>query len=194
MPNSIVDIKDSEKTQILHIDTEEKFKVVYNKYTDILYSYIHSKVGNEKIAEDILQEVFIDFWEKRTEIKSSLYGFLLQMCKYKIFNYYRSERVRGEYILHLSNFLTEINERTPYKYVEAKDILHQIELLIKNLPPKCRKVFYMNRFEQKSIAEIADELNISKRTVENYITTSLTYIKKHNSSLYFIIVFYLNIY
>lgn len=194
MPNSILNMIHPEKTETLRIDTEEKFKIVYNKYADDLFTYIYSKVGSDKIAEDILQEVFIDFWEKRSEIKISVYGFLLQMCKYKIFNHYRSERVRGEYILHLSNFLTEINELTPYKYVEAKDILHHIESLIENLPPKCRKVFYMNRFEHKSISEIAEELNISKRTVENYITTSLAYIKNQNISLYLIIIFYLNIY
>ncbi|MCA5006240.1 RNA polymerase sigma-70 factor [Sphingobacterium bovistauri] len=188
-----MDIEDLSLEEKLDLSTNSPkvFEQLYEKYARPMFNYIFSKVGDKKIAEDLLQDVFIEFWEKRLEVQTSAYGFILQIAKYKIFNHYRSERVRDKYIMHLGNFLTEINELTPHKYLEAKELMLQIEALIDELAPQCKKVFYMSRFEHKSNTEIAEELNLSKRTVENYISSSMNFIKHKNKFLFIILFFYI---
>lgn len=163
------------------------FERAYDEYAEKLLYYIYSKIGDKKHSEDILQDVFTDFWKKIDQVDTSIYGFLFHITKYQILNYFRSERVRNKYILHLSSFLHDINLITPHKYVEAKEIMEQIERLVDQMPPQCRKVFIMSRFEHKSNEQIAEELQISKRTVENYITKGLAFIRENNISIYLIL-------
>lgn len=171
---------------------EKVFGEIYDAYSDQLFYYIYAKIGDEKQSEDILQDVFVEFWNKRLEVKHSVYGFLFQITKYHILNHFRSIKVRQRYIIHLSTYLQEINTITPHKYVEAKEIMDQIEKLVQQLPPQCRKVFVLSRFEHKSNDEISQLLKISKRTVENYITKSLAFIRDHNISIYLIVTIFMD--
>ncbi|WKK56874.1 RNA polymerase sigma-70 factor [Sphingobacterium sp. BN32] len=172
---------------LIQKDSVEAFKLAYNQYAPGLLRYALKKIGDKEIAEDIVQNTYVELWEKRFEIKSNISGFLFQSLKFQIFNYYRSEKVRDKYLLHLSVFLDEINKVTPHKYLEAKELFLEIEALTKQLPKQCRKVFVMSRFEVKSNDEIAEELEISKRTVENYITQALAFIRKKNHSAYIVL-------
>ncbi|MBL1409471.1 RNA polymerase sigma-70 factor [Sphingobacterium faecale] len=180
-------MKEQDLLLTLRRDTVKAFEQAYDAYSEKLLYYIYTKTGDKKRSEDILQEVFIDFWNKLDCIESSVYGYLFNSTKYQILNHYRSEKVKEKYLIHLSNFLQDINSITPQKYLEAKEIMEQIEALVAQLPPQCRKVFTMSRFEHKSNDEIAEELQISKRTVENYITKSLAFIRDHNISIYLVI-------
>lgn len=168
----------------LKLNSRKEFDQIYNRYADTILQYIYTKTGNIEDSEDILQDVFIEFWDKRHTITSSVYGFLLSITKFKVFNYFRSARVKEKYILHLTNFLQAVNTNTPHKYLVAKEMLAQIESIITELPQQCKTVFYMSRFENKSNEEISNELNISLRTVENYLSKSLNFIKKNDFKLY----------
>lgn len=168
------------------------FEEIYDQYAAKLFHYIFTKTGDKKQSEDILQEVFIEFWSKKEQIQQSIYGFLFHITKCMVLNYFRSQRVRDAYILHFSTFMQDINAITPQKYVEAKEIMEQIEKLVEKLPLQCRKVFVMSRFEHKSNDDIAEELQISKRTIENYITKSLAFLREHNISIYLIVSLFLD--
>lgn len=176
----------------LRNNTIKGFERAYDEYSEKLQYYIYSKIGDKKHSEDILQDVFLEFWNKIDQVDTSIYGFIFHITKCQILNYFRSERVRDKYIIHLSNFLNDINAITPHKYVEAKEIMLEIEKLVSQLPPQCRKVFILSRFDHKSNEQIAEELNISKRTVENYITKGLAFIRKNNISIYLILSLFLN--
>src|SRR5690554_5126548 len=71
--------------------------------------------------------------------------------------------------------------------LETKEMSDQINRHLKNLPPKCREVFYKSRFENLKNDEIADQLNISKRTVETHISHALRYLKGVKELLIFLI-------
>lgn len=184
--------KEGDLLSALQKNPTRGFERAYEEYGEKLLYYIYSKVGNKKHSEDILQDVFTDFWNKIDQVNNSIYGFLFHITKYHVLNYFRSERVRNKYIIHLSNFLDDINLITPQKYMEAKEIMEQIEKLVAQLPPQCRKVFIMSRFDHKSNEQIAEEILLSKRTVENYITKALAFIRENNISIYLIILFFLD--
>lgn len=175
--------------EVLEHNPNLAFTLIYDKYSKDLLHFVLSKVGDKKVSEDILQNVFSDFWSNKHKINKSIYGYLINSLKYQIFNYFRSEKVKAKYLIHLSVYLDEINKITPHKFLEAKEVMEHIEKLMEQLPKQCRRIFVMSRFEHKSNEEIALELNISKRTVENYITQALAFIRKKNISAYIALTF-----
>jgi len=174
---------------LLQQDPDKAFNLIYDKFNRDLLKFALHKVGDKRIAEDLLQNVFSDFWSNKDKVNRSIYGYLFNAMKYQIFNFFRSEKVKNKYIIHLSHYLEEINKVTPQKYLEAKDLMQHIESLVGQLPKQCRLVFVLSRFENKSNDEIAESLQISKRTVENYITQALAFIRKKNESVYLALTF-----
>lgn len=89
--------------------------------------------------------------------------------------------------------LTIIRELSPQytlnHNLESVVLSEHIDLHLKNLPPKCREVFYKSRFENLKNEEIADQLNISKRTVETHISYALRYLRGVKELLIFLIFF-----
>lgn len=165
---------------------------VYDAYADQLFYYLFSKTGDKDQSEDLLQDVFVEFWNKRLEVERSIYGFLFHISKCLVLNYFRSVKVREKYLIHFSSYLQDVNTITPETSIEVEEMIRQIESLVSKLPHQCRKVFIMSRFEHKSNDEIAAQLKISKRTVENYITKSLAFIREHNITIYLILVHFIN--
>lgn len=90
----------------------------------------------------------------------------------------RSEKVRSRYAAHLSNFLAHRLENNVKDGVDLADLYAVIEEQLAVLPPKCRQAFRLSRFSERSISEISAEMNISTRTVENYITQALRHLRK----------------
>lgn len=171
--------------ELLKTDYNEAFELIYSSYLETLLQYTYQKVGDKKIAEDIVQNVFIQFWESNKTINTSIYGYLLNSIKYQVLNHYRSSKVKNKYLIHLSVYLENFTHTNPIHTLEAKELLKDLEEIISKLPNQCRKVFILSRFENLSNNEIADQLNISKKTVENYITQALAFIRKKNKTIYY---------
>src|SRR5690606_1521159 len=73
----------------------------------------------------------------------------------------------------------------------AKDTKNKIDFIINSLPEGCRRIFILNRFEKQSYKEIAQKLNISRKTVDNQITKALKILRSHLHSIIFLIFFIL---
>ena len=129
--------------------------------------YLKSK----SLAEEIVQEVFFKFWEKsdsiaiRTTIKSYLYGAVRNTC----LNHIKHLGVRHKFD---QSFQPETSQ-LPTDIVEFDELKQQINEALNALPEKCRIVFEKSRFEEKSYKEIAEELDISVKTVENQMGKAL---------------------
>lgn len=138
---------------------------------------IRRLIPDQGLAEDLAQEVFIRFWEKRHQlhITSSLPGYLRRMAI-------------NEALAHLRRKKYYIEELTPQiSGGEAADgehhLLHseledQIRTAIDQLPPRCRLVFQLSRFEELTYQEIADQMEISIKTVENQMGKALRVLRE----------------
>lgn len=160
-------------------------KELYARYWESLYLQAYRVLADDKACEDIVQEVFIDLWEKRKfDQIEDLTAYLYQCVKYKTLMALRQNKIRDRH-------LTIVRELIPsYTFdvqLETKEMSDQINRHLKNLPPKCREVFYKSRFENLKNDEIADQLNISKRTVETHISHALRYLKGVKELLIFLI-------
>jgi|SRR5665648_906609 len=181
-------VSDLELVNRIKSNDENAFKIVFREYYSRLYYFILEFVSLEDIAENIVQDTFFTLWNKRKELKddSNLSAYLFTVarnnCLYKL----RDQRYKKR--LFDSNSF-DINELEMYSEVlnsmdssafTFKEIDRIIEQTLAELPPQCKRVFILSRFEERKNKEIAEELNISVKVVEKHITKGL---KKFKTSL-----------
>jgi RNA polymerase sigma-70 factor (ECF subfamily) len=137
-------------------------------------------VGDVDVAQDLVQDVFCKFWEKQPqlEIKISLKAYLYKSVFNHSLNYLKKvKRTDEREALFYSSAYTEQNN------VESQLDLKETNLLVQraidSLPSACRAVFVLSRFEQMSHKEIAVQLDISTKTVENQIGKALKHLRKY---------------
>ncbi len=147
------------------------FELVFNFYYSGLVVFADRIIKNTAVSEDIVQSVFLKFWENREALEiRSLRSYFVQCVKNKCIDHIRSQQVKYRFDNHYQE--TE-NVFEDEDFWTKEELAHLLEVAIADLPPRCREVFWMSRYENLKIADIADKLNISKRTVETQISKAL---------------------
>jgi len=165
---------DKKLTDKLLEGDEVVFETVFRNYYSSLCNYANTIIKDMDESEEIVQNTFLTLWEKRanisihTSVKSYLYKSVYNSCLNKIKHY----KVRNEYSSDYQKQNDIYIENTSHDLI-SKELEEQIELAIETMPPQCRTVFKLSRFENLSYAEIADQLDISVKTIENHITKAL---------------------
>ena len=158
-------------------------ETIFKNHWETVFDATFKRTGNEVVAQDITQEIFISLWENRENlnIEQSLSAYLYGAVKFKVINYYRSISIRNG---HQNEFVSLMNAdsgiATDSKLL-VKELNLEVESAIARLPEKMRIVISMSRKEEKSIKEIADALDISVQTVKNHITAAMKVLRKNLS-------------
>jgi RNA polymerase sigma-70 factor (ECF subfamily) len=141
------------------------FERCFHETYEGLHRYAYSIIKDNEEARDIVQRVFIKLWEKQDTINLQqsarvyLYTAVHNLC----LNTIRDKKTRKRHIDHYTRSATD----TAREYrTEEKELERQIHNAIDSLPPRCKEVFCKSRLEGKRYAEIAEELQISVKTVE----------------------------
>jgi RNA polymerase sigma-70 factor, ECF subfamily len=176
---------DKELLERLKKDDEIAFKVIFNKYYPRLYYFILEFVPMNDIAENIVQDTFFTLWNKRHELtdNTNFGAYLFTVAKNNCIYNLRNQKYRKK--LFIENYISENEINTNIDVLSSIDssayVFEEIEKIIREtldeLPPQCRKVFMLSRFEEKKNKEIADELSISVKVVEKHITKGLKLFK-----------------
>lgn len=153
---------------------QRALRYFFDKYYDNLCNYVNLYVRDKSVSEDLVQDLFVYFWEKRESIvlESSVKSYLFRASRNKYLNYFRDERCH-----HLIE--QEVNskrELVAYPNEEALDLSQLEEIItssINNLSPRCREVYLLHRNNDLCYKEIASLMNISVKTVENQMTIAL---------------------
>lgn len=177
MQTSLSSLSDLQLQEKVSAHGEKAFEILFDRYWKRLYAYAFRIYADEKICEDIVQEVFINLWEK-TDLQQikNLEGYLFRAVKYGIANHIRDLKFTTVHEDVLENMPTSPRVERQLDYHEFEQLIKQE---INKLPPKCRKVFMLSRFEDLSNSEIAQKLNISIRTVEKHISDALNHLRSN---------------
>jgi len=157
----------------------ESDKSVFDKMFDYYYqplcSFVYCYVKDRQVVEDIVIDCFAKIWEDRLSLKirSSLQNYLVTIVKNSAISYLRKNQ------LQFTNFDTVINSIPDEVSDPLQDcgILNKLYQSINKLPEQRRKILKMAAFEEKSYAEIAEELNISINTVKTQMSRSYKFLK-----------------
>ena len=152
------------------------FNTLFRKYSNRLYHFAFGYLKSEVESEEIVQEVFTKIWEKRSELKKELSfrSYLFTIAFNIIRKHFRTKAYFSEYLK--SGISSDPDMQTSEKI--TYDSLHKyIAELVNQLPARRKEIFVKSRFEGLSIKEIAEELKISHKTVENQLTDALRFIR-----------------
>ncbi|MDP4679792.1 MAG: RNA polymerase sigma-70 factor [Cyclobacteriaceae bacterium] len=143
------------------------FEIVFNQYYKTLCGYANKYLDDTDVAEEIVQEVFVKFWEKCESIApdSSIKSYLYRSVHNTCLNHIKHLKVRDNY----RQYVMVKMETESYNFfddVEDTNLEKKIYDAIDELPPQCQKIFKLSRFEGLKYQEIADHLGLSIKTIE----------------------------
>lgn len=163
----------------LQENEEQALTIIYKEYWEIMYVAAYNLVKDRSVCEDIVQEVFISLWQRRAklQIKTSLKSYLYTSTVYKVYDHFSKNKKMLKDEL-FDNFENKIETSNPETKLMHEELIHLLDSIIDTLPDKCKEVYKLSRENMLSNKEIAEQLNISQRTVEGHISKALKILKE----------------
>jgi RNA polymerase sigma-70 factor (ECF subfamily) len=164
--------------ELLKTDPNKALQLLYDEYYDKLCKQVYLILHDKDKTEDIVQEVLVSLWRQRDELKisSSIEAYMKRSCRNRALNFIRDNKIKIEEETVLMD--REDTAVLPLQVLEMEEMDQKINQIINFLPDRCRTIFTLSRFEDMSYAEIANELNISTKTVEHQISKALKILRE----------------
>lgn len=154
-------------------DDRVAFAELYDRYWKPLIDMAGRRSLSLEAAEEIVQDVFVDFFVRRKDIQvNSPEAYLRTAVKYQIYKTYRSQQVHESYI-NTAVAAGQFAPLRPDTVLETKQLREEIYQATEGMPVPCREVFLLSRVEQLSNQDIANKLDISLSMVRKHITRSM---------------------
>jgi RNA polymerase sigma-70 factor (family 1) len=177
---------DTELINLVKQDSYAAFTEIYNRHWSMLYGSSFNILRDKQACMDIVQDIFIWFWEYRRQLViRSCKAYLLTAVKFKSANYIRNAKNRDIVIHQLSVTTSGTDENQEYEVRQLQEFIRSIAEV---LPERCREIFQLSRYDYLSNKEIAVKLEISEKTVENQITIALKRLREKLSASYFLLL------
>lgn len=163
------------------------FEELYNRYWKLLFHLAWGKVGSKEDSSDIVQELYTELWDKRKQLSNvtNVKSYLISILYNKIFSYFRRKGFHEKHIKNFEQYLEQAGvngveipgalESLEKEYGKMQEI---IEISIALMPEKMKKVFLMKLRGDKTIDEIATQLNISRGTVKSHLQVAMRHLRK----------------
>jgi len=165
---------DQELISSISIGNQDAFSMLYDRHWADLYKFAFFILRDQDACKDIIQDVFVWVWENKQGLEiQSPKSYLRTAVKYKIANYIRSGNIRESFFEGAAKFDFVTSIPGVNELAELKELNNIIQITVSNLPLKCKEIFKLSREGNLSNKEIAEQLGISVKTVENQITIAL---------------------
>ncbi len=152
------------------------FEEIYIRYFDQIFRFVYKVMQDREIAEDIVQNIFLDIWKNRKSLQIQLLSpYLYGAARNQIAKEIRRNKWTREQINLIENHFSESSTEN---YLSEQETKSCIDKAIFRLPKKCRMVFELSRFGHLSNKEIAHKLGLSVFTVENHIKKALLHLRQ----------------
>lgn len=154
------------------------YEKVYALYYERLCQYLLSYSQDRSQIEDVVQEVFISLWKKRTalDIRTSLSGYLYRSAHNRMMDIYRSNDREDTFLMAYYNtaILRAEGQEEEYK----KTLLRKLKSCLERLPDRCHEVFVMSKLSRQTNQDVAKYFKISVKTVEGHISKGYRLLKE----------------
>ncbi|WP_215222590.1 RNA polymerase sigma-70 factor [Echinicola shivajiensis] len=177
MPDQSLNIDSPQFIELIEKDASKAFELLFKLYYDKLFHLAKYYINDESDAEELVQDVFLKLWERRQGITHLNNSYLFTMTKNACMDYLRHKKVvmqksKALYDQAMTDPMRFLHNETASKVLE-NELALKISESITALPKKQREVFVKSRIDGKKNGEIAQEMNISKRTVDTHISLAL---------------------
>lgn len=168
----------------------DSFNVLFERYWEGLYATVFSVCKDNEVCADIVHDIFLNLWIRRKKLQINYFkGYITASARYHVYRYLKREKRKNlEYKEELDSVsLVILNDGE--RNIRYRELEKKVEEELEVLPSRCRQIFTMSRIQQLTNDEIAKQLDISKRTVENQLTYALRHLRL--SIRHFMIFIYL---
>lgn len=169
--------------QKIILGEKSSFEQVYRYYYPRLNYFAKQYLFDDELSKNIVQDVFTELWAKRITLQpdTNLNAWLFTVTKNKSLKVISHLKSQQNYDNHIKARQLEVNYKSLADFDTSnlifEELQSQIQAALDRLSPACRRVFEMSRFEDKKNREIAEELNLSIKTVEAQISKALRSLK-----------------
>lgn len=169
------------------------FEQLFKAHFVHLCNFANQFVQDSDSAKDITQKVFINLWESREKIdpQKAIQSYLFTSVRNRCLNYIRDQKKYRSHVLDVEIADLEIG----FEEVDSgiSELKEKVAEALNTLPEKCRLVFEMSRYKNMKYREIAEELDVSVKTVEAHMSKALKNLREHLKDFaYFFICLFLN--
>ncbi len=172
------EVKYFQNIEQLKTGSKDAFRGLFNEYGPKIFAFALSYLKNKADAEELLQEVFLKLWEKRTSLDASknIKSFLFKICINQIYDQIRKKNVEQAFVNFSGrNNPSEIDNT--WQDVVFHEMQDNLQRYIADMPNQMQRVFRLSKEDGLSNEEIAKALNLSKRTVENQLYRAVSILK-----------------
>jgi len=166
----------------MHTSDIHNFNQIYRLYRQRFIHFAKTYVNDPDVAEDIVMDSLMYYWENRRSLKSDLHlpAYLLTVIKHKCLNHLQHEKTRAEvekYLLQQEDWARNLRMATleacdPEK-VFSDEIRQIIDTTLSTLSKHSREIYIRSKYENQSNKEIAAALNLSVKSIEYHMTKML---------------------
>jgi RNA polymerase sigma-70 factor (ECF subfamily) len=169
-----VDLTEQQQFEALAAGDITAFEMYFKTLYQPLCSYAYTFLQDKEEAEEIVQATFLSIWEKRQalNIKTSAKSYLYAMVRNACLNVIKHEKIKQKYVGE-EMALADQGYESVSQTISSNELENRIHHAMEKLPEQCRLVFKLSRFEELKYSEIAEQLEISVKTVENHMGKAL---------------------
>ena len=187
-----MDLQNETITALLAKRDESTFEQVFKTHFKSLHAYAFTILKDSDEAEEVVQQVFFKLWERSEtlSIDGPVAAYLYRAVHNESLNLLKHEKVKKNHRLHVAyNMKNETDQAS--KKVTSGELEKKLHAALNELPEQCRTIFQLSRFNELKYREIADQLGISIKTVENQMGKALKLLRvKLVDFLPFILLFF----
>jgi len=171
------------------------FNLLYDRYWELVYKKAFSYLHDAEAAGEIVNDIFLNIWLKREKLNILTFqNYLTAAARYRVYNHLKTKKQNT--LMYVENYDTLKNRSfstTQEEPFSSSEIHQQVNRLLEHLPKRCKEIFLLSRFSHLSNAEIATKFEISKRTVENQLSTAVKHLRNnfHDFIGLILLVYYL---
>jgi RNA polymerase sigma-70 factor (family 1) len=163
------------------------FRELFNRYWQLLWQLATRKTGDAAEAEDIVQELFVDIWNKKgpVELTTTFQTYLISCLYLKLFKYFRQKGFRQKHQDHFAAFMQQVEiagvpaELTAAEFeTEYGKLQEVIAQVIALMPAQMQAVFTLRYYHGYSTAQIAEQLQVSTETVKTHLKLAMARLRK----------------
>lgn len=150
------------------------FRTIFMRYYPKVRAFVLGLLQEEEDAEDLTQEIFAKLWTKRASFAEvqNLGVYLYVLSRNATYNFLKTRQAQREQLSEAA-FGEEEDYHSPHEDLVAKDLALLIDMVVESMPPQRRLIYKLSREAGLSNGEIAEQLQLAKKTVENHLNLAL---------------------
>lgn len=179
------DYTDKQLVELFSRGDERAFEAIYYRYARHLYRYARKNIDRNEDCEEMVHDVFESLLARRDSLMiGSLKHYLFTSIRYMIIRYFSHRDVKRRYERHFLAFEAEYSSIRSEENTGSEAIHRKLLEIISDLPERCQEAIRLRISENLSNREIAERMNITKRTAEVYISRAFHHLRESYDRIY----------